>query len=99
LSTTSPEADRRRYFMSQICCDIEPTSAMAEISSFSPAVYHSSGFVREFPPDHSVLEQKSSLQAPAKQSRAAERSIGSRLLCRDAPRNDSPKFGRNLSKR
>jgi hypothetical protein len=46
-----------------------------------------------------VLEQKSSLQAPAKQSRAAERSIGSRLLCRDAPRNDSPKFGRNLSKR
>src|SRR5215469_2042296 len=38
LSTTSPEGVLRRYFMSQICCDIEPTSAMVETSSYRPEI-------------------------------------------------------------
>src|SRR5215471_3247909 len=44
---TSPIAGPlSRYFMSQICCEIEPTRAMAETSSYPPEFYHSSGFVR-----------------------------------------------------
>src|SRR5207302_10815438 len=52
LSSISPEGPLRRYFMSQICCDIEPTSAMAETSScrrqFTTVP---DSFGADFPPD------------------------------------------------
>jgi Domain of unknown function DUF29 len=52
LSSISPEGPLRRYFMSQICCDIEPTSAMAKTSSYRRQFTTvPDSFGADFPPD------------------------------------------------